>query len=116
MPVQISVGAHGDGLAHPAPARMIKACRRDVLAAVKWNAPRCSLPGGDEGLTFRLTPLPKLQLLLHRGGKVKPPVAQPFAAAKGLIAWVAPDRGVIEPDRTLPLADPALAQVLTRPD
>ena len=76
--------------------------------------PSCAPPGSDDRLTFRLTPNSKLQLILHRGLKAKPPLAEPFSAPDGLIHWVAPDRGVIELDRVLPVTDADLVGVLAR--
>ena len=120
MPKSVSVDAHLDALAHPARARidhfraLIKNSMPGVTEGVKWNAPSYAPTGGDDRITFRLTPLPKLQLILHRGAKAKPPIAEPFRAPDGLIHWVAPDRGVIDLDREMPVSDAALADTLAR--
>jgi hypothetical protein len=60
---------------------------------IKWNAPSfCD--DGDDRCTMRLAPT-TLQLILHRGAKVKSTAGFSFVDDTGLITWAAPDRGVI---------------------
>jgi hypothetical protein len=49
---------------------------------------------GDDRCTMRLTPT-TVQLILHRGVKVKPTAGFSFLDDIGLVAWAAPDRGVV---------------------
>jgi hypothetical protein len=87
-------------LEHPQKAE-IAALRAIVLGAdpaitehIKWNAPSfCH--GGDDRVTLRLHPPGKLQLILHRGAKVKDATGFEFEDATGLVKWAAPDRGVV---------------------
>lgn len=60
---------------------------------IKWNAPSfCDQ--GDDRCTMRLTPT-TVQLILHRGAKVKATAGFSFVDDTGLVAWAAPDRGVV---------------------
>jgi hypothetical protein len=78
----------------------IERLRAIILAAdptlgeqIKWNAPSFGRDGEDR-VTFRLQPGDRVELILHRGAKVK---AGPFAFddKTGLIEWLAADRGRI---------------------
>lgn len=61
---------------------------------VKWNAPSfCH--AGDDRVTFRFPPKGGAQMVFHRGAKVKDVKGFSFSDASGLIAWAAPDRGVV---------------------
>lgn len=101
MPRQTdSVDQFMAGLAHPLKAE-IEAVRSIVLGAdpaitehIKWNAPSFCY-GGDDRVTLRLNPPSKLQLIVHRGAKVKDATGFRFEDATGLVKWVAPDRGVV---------------------
>jgi hypothetical protein len=60
---------------------------------IKWNAPSfCD--HGDDRCTMRLAPT-TLQLILHRGAKVKSTAGFSFVDDTGLVTWAAPDRGVV---------------------
>lgn len=62
---------------------------------VKWNAPSFVYEGVDR-VTFRLRPGNVLQLVFHRGSSVRADVETfAFEDPAGLLAWQAPDRGVI---------------------
>jgi len=65
-----------------------------ITEHIKWNAPSfCH--GGDDRVTFRLPPKGGLQLIFHRGAKVKDTAGFTFADPSGLIVWAAPDRGIV---------------------
>jgi len=65
---------------------------------IKWNAPSFVF-GGDDRVTFRLHPKGALQIILHRGTKIRADVADfTFDDPSGLITWPAKDRGVITLD------------------
>ena len=88
-------------LEHPRKAE-INALRALILGAhpgitehVKWNAPSFCHDGVDR-VTFRLQPGNRLQLVLHRGAKVRDDAAAfRFDDDSGLLDWVAPDRAVV---------------------
>jgi uncharacterized protein YdeI (YjbR/CyaY-like superfamily) len=61
---------------------------------IKWNAPSFCF-NGDDRITFRIHPT-KLQLIFHRGAKVKSDAKDfLFSDPWGMIEWAAKDRGVI---------------------
>lgn len=67
----------------------------DLVEHVKWNAPSYQRDGEDR-VTFRLQPRDCVQLVLHRGAKVRADSAQhSFDDPTGLVVWRAPDRGVV---------------------
>ncbi|EGF90121.1 domain of unknown function DU1801 family protein [Asticcacaulis biprosthecium C19] len=84
---------------HPARAE-IDALRRLILAAdpaieegVKWNAPsyRC----GEWFATFHLRAKPGVQIILHRGAKVRPDGVAGIDDPKGLLQWLDPNRASV---------------------
>jgi hypothetical protein len=84
----------------------ILACDPAISEQVKWNAPSFRY-GGEDRVTFRLQPRGRLQLIFHRGAKVRADTAGfTFADPTGLMTWPAPDRAVID--------FPDLAAVATR--
>ena len=88
-------------LEHPLKAG-VEQLRAAILASdeaitehVKWNAPSFCYDGVDR-VTFRLRPGDRLQLVLHRGAKVRDDAADfRFDDDSGLLDWVAPDRAVV---------------------
>jgi hypothetical protein len=119
---QISaVDSYLDGLQH-ARKPEIEALRRLILDAVpglveriKWNAPSFG-PGEDDRITMRLHPGDRLQLILHRGAKAGADDLFRFEDPDKLIAWAAPDRGVISFADAADLAakSAALPEILRR--
>lgn len=89
-----------EALEHPLKAE-IEAIRSLILGAhpaitehVKWNAPSfCHL--GEDRITLRLHPAGKLQLVFHRGAKVKDATTFRFQDDSGLLTWLAADRAVV---------------------
>jgi hypothetical protein len=90
-----------DALDHPHHAA-VQGLRAAILAAdpaisetVKWNAPNFRAHGEDR-VTFRLFPGGRLELILHRGVRVRSdaPDVQ-LADPEHLVSWVTSDRGVI---------------------
>ncbi len=86
-------------LDHPLKAE-IEALRAIVLAAnpditehVKWNAPSFCV-AGDDRITLKLFPPSKIQLVFHRGSKVKDPAGFVFEDETGLLKWLAADRAI----------------------
>jgi hypothetical protein len=67
-----------------------------ITEHVKWNAPSFRY-GGEDRVTFRLQPRGRLQLIFHRGAKVRADTAGfVFDDPSGLMTWPAPDRAVID--------------------
>jgi hypothetical protein len=67
-----------------------------ITEHIKWNAPSFRHAGQDR-VTFRLQPGDKLQLIFHRGVKVRADTAEfVFEDPTGLMTWLAPDRAVID--------------------
>lgn len=67
-----------------------------ITEHVKWNAPSFCY-GGQDRVTFRLQPRGRLQLIFHRGAKVRADAAGfTFDDPSGLMTWPAPDRAVID--------------------
>ena len=73
---------------------LILAAVPDLVERIKWNAPSFG-PGEDDRITMRLHPGDRLQLILHRGAKAGADDLFRFEDPKKLIAWAAPDRGVV---------------------
>lgn len=89
------------GLDHPAAAAVARL--REVLLTsvegvsehVKWKAPSFVVDGQDR-VTFRLAPAPVLQLVLHRGVRVRDDIdAFSFDDPTGTVRWAGGDRGVL---------------------
>lgn len=87
-------------LDHPLKAEVV-ALRSLILASdpqiterIKWNAPSFGY-GGDDRVTFRLGRKDRLQLIFHRGAKVKDSSGFSFEDETGLLEWAAADRGVL---------------------
>lgn len=67
----------------------------DISEHVKWNAPSFRYDGEDR-VTFRLRPGDRLELIFHRGAKVRGDSSEfTFHDPTGLMVWLAPDRGVV---------------------
>jgi hypothetical protein len=67
----------------------------DLSETTKWNAPNFVFAGEDR-VTFRLKPGDRVELVLHRGARVRADSGSfAFEDRTGLIAWATPDRGVI---------------------
>ena len=74
----------------------ILASNDTITEHIKWNAPSFRHAGQDR-VTFRLQPGDKLQLIFHRGAKVRTDTAAfAFNDPTGLMTWLAPDRAVID--------------------
>ena len=81
---------------------IIDTVRSAILAAdpaitetEKWNAPNFVYDGVDR-VTMRVPPAGGLQLIFHRGAKVRDDVADfDFADPSGRLTWPARDRGIL---------------------
>jgi hypothetical protein len=65
-----------------------------ITERIKWNAPSFGY-GGDDRVTMRLQPGNRLQLIFHRGAKVKDSTGFAFEDDSRLLEWVTPDRAVV---------------------
>lgn len=74
--------------------RLIHNAVPDLAEHIKWNAPSFG-PGEEDRITMRLHPGDRLQLILHRGSKAGADDFFRFEDPDRLIAWAAPDRGVV---------------------
>ena len=74
--------------------RLITDAVPDLIEHIKWNAPSFG-PGEEDRITMRLHPGDRLQLILHRGSKAGADDFFRFEDPDRLIAWAAPDRGVV---------------------
>ncbi|MFP2956276.1 DUF1801 domain-containing protein [Myxococcus sp. 1LA] len=79
----------------------IERLRTAILAAhpgiserIKWNAPSFCFKG-DDRVTFKLQPKDCVQLVFHRGTKVKDTQGFTFEDDSGLLKWAAADRAVV---------------------
>lgn len=67
---------------------------KGITERIKWNAPSfCA--NGDDRITFKLHPPRDVQLIFHRGAKVKATKGFTFDDPSGLMKFVAPDRAVV---------------------
>ncbi len=64
-----------------------------ITERVKWKAPAFSFD--NDRLTFNLRHPGRIQIILHRGAKVKDTTGFTFSDPTGLIAWASPDRGIV---------------------
>lgn len=95
-----SVTAFLETLDHPRKAE-IERLRAIILAAdptlgeqIKWNAPSFGRNGEDR-ITFRLQPGDKVDLIFHRGAKVKDTAGFGVSDPAGLLKWLAADRAIL---------------------
>lgn len=79
----------------------IEALRISILSShsgleenIKWNGPNYSLHNQDR-ITMRIQPPTKIQLIFHRGAKVKEqPKDKLIVDANGLLTWKENDRAI----------------------
>ncbi len=72
----------------------ILASNDQITERIKWNAPSFCVDG-DDRMTFKLHPADRLQLIFHRGAKMKDSTGFAFEDPSGLIAWRTADRGIV---------------------
>jgi len=65
-----------------------------ITERIKWNAPSFCFKG-DDRVTFKLKPKDCVQLIFHRGAKVKNTRGFSFEDRSGLLEWVADDRAIV---------------------
>ncbi|MEQ1653125.1 MAG: DUF1801 domain-containing protein [Hyphomicrobium sp.] len=100
MPKTMTVAVFLATLTHPRKAEIedlrhaILEVNKGITERIKWNAPSFCWNGNDR-VTMRLQPGDRLQLIFHRGAKVKDATGFSFDDVSGLIEWAAKDRGVV---------------------
>jgi hypothetical protein len=73
----------------------IMASNDRISEHIKWNAPSFRY-GSEDRVTFRLYPEDRVQLVFHRGSKVRHDGGDcVFDDPTGLLEWVARDRAVV---------------------
>ncbi len=89
-----------ENLSHPLKAE-IEHIRASILGSsdqiterIKWNAPSFCYQGEDR-VTLKLHPQDRVQLIFHRGAKVKDPTGFAFEDRSGLLTWLAADRAIV---------------------
>lgn len=100
MPLNKNVTQFLDELDHPL-RQEIEALRLLILDAsplleenIKWNGPNYSV-GAEDRITMKIQPPKQIQLVFHRGAKVKEqPKERLVADASGLLAWKENDRAI----------------------
>ncbi len=65
-----------------------------ITERIKWKAPSFCI-GGNDRVTFRLPPKGGLQLIFHRGVRVKDASGFVFEDSTGLMQWAAADRAIV---------------------
>jgi hypothetical protein len=88
-------------LSHPLKDGVV-ALREAILASddaisehIKWNAPSFRYRG-DDRVTFRLRPADQVQLVFHRGAKVRADSEEfTFDDPESLLTWAARDRATL---------------------
>jgi hypothetical protein len=66
-----------------------------ITEQIKWNAPSFCYHG-DDRVTMRIQPQEQIQLIFHRGAKVRSDSADfKFEDGSGLMKWATSDRGVV---------------------
>ncbi len=69
---------------------LVKGANAALTERIKWNAPSYCLDG-DDRITLKLYPPRQVQLIFHRGAKIKDASGFSFSDASGLLAWAAAD-------------------------
>lgn len=87
----------------------------DITEHIKWNAPSYQYDGED-WLTLNLHHSDRIQLVFHRGAKVKDSSGFTFEDRTGLLKWVAADRALltIQDQQDLEAKKEALKEVVSR--
>src|SRR5262245_53119364 len=74
---------------------IIKDVNPAITEHIKWNAPSFCY-NGDDRVTMNLRANDYLQLIFHRGAKVKDSKDFSFEDSTGLLEWLAADRAVVK--------------------
>ena len=90
-----------DGLQHPlrkeidALRQLILSVSPDLIENIKWNGPNYAFDGNDR-ITMKLQPPKQVQLIFHRGAKVREvPENKLINDTSGLLSWKTNDRAIV---------------------
>ena len=72
---------------------LVLGANTDITEHIKWNAPSFCV-GGDDRVTLKLHPPSKIQVVFHRGAKVKAREGFVLEDDSGLLKWAAVDRAI----------------------
>jgi hypothetical protein len=96
-----AVNQYLEKLDHPLKAEiekvraLILSSDSQITEHIKWNAPSFCYQGEDR-VTFRLFPATdRIQLIFHRGVKIKDSTDFAFPDESGLLQWLADDRATL---------------------
>jgi hypothetical protein len=67
---------------------------KQITEHIKWNAPSFCYKGEDR-VTLKLHPQDRIQLIFHRGAKVKESKDFVFEDSTGLLKWITNDRAIV---------------------
>ena len=73
---------------------LILSADNQITEHIKWKAPSFCYHG-DDRVTMRLYPVEQIQLVFHRGVKVKDATTFAFADPGGRLRWQAADRATV---------------------
>ncbi|WP_315092973.1 hypothetical protein [uncultured Cellulomonas sp.] len=115
-----AVDAFLDELDHPLAAD-VRSLRLDILSLpvqvgeqIKWKAPSFTYDGVDR-VTFNLRPTDRIQLILHRGAKVRQDTEDFTFPGDDLVEWITRDRGTVSVlPAELDSRRPAVLELITR--
>ena len=74
---------------------LIKGVNPAITEHIKWNAPSFCY-NGDDKVTMNLHAKDTIQLIFHRGAKVKDSKDFTFEDSTGLLEWLAADRATVK--------------------
>lgn len=75
--------------------KIILSANKDLTEHIKWNAPSFCFEGDDK-ITMRIYPVKNIQLIFHRGAKVKQqPKTKLINDDSGILIWKENDRAVM---------------------
>ena len=74
---------------------IIKGANPAITEHIKWNAPSFCY-NGDDKVTMNLHSKDSIQLIFHRGAKVKDSKDFSFEDRTGLLEWLAADRATVK--------------------
>ncbi|MGI6759243.1 MAG: DUF1801 domain-containing protein [Bacilli bacterium] len=74
--------------------KIIMSTDYDLNEGIKWNGPNYSI-NGEDCITIRINPQKQLQVIFHRGAKVKEPLDERLLSKKyDILIWKENDRAI----------------------
>jgi uncharacterized protein YdeI (YjbR/CyaY-like superfamily) len=75
--------------------KIILSSDKEITEHIKWKAPSFCYNGEDR-ITFNIRKNECIQLIFHRGAKIKDNTEFIFEEGKNFLEWLAPDRAVVK--------------------